>query len=161
MMMPALLALGGVMQPIRPSLALLALVTVSVAGCGATEAGFRQSMDRLIGMPKPVLVAVLGPPFREQPSSNGGVVATYDQSWVQTGGGYMGIEPKIAYVDGTTYDRRGKARGSYHETRTTYVDRWVPPYSKDRVCFVDFEMDPEGRAVLYRYSGDGCVARAE
>jgi hypothetical protein len=136
----------------------LAGTAVLIAGCGgATEAGFRQRMDRLIGMQKPVLVAVLGPPFREDPTGNGGVVATYNQSWSIQKGGFMGSEPQIEYVDGTTYDRHGRSR-TYHETRTTSVDRWVPPYSDDRICFVTFEMNPQGRAVSYRYSGDGCVA---
>lgn len=128
------------------------------AGCSAaTEAGFRQRMDGLIGMQKPVLVAVLGPPFREDQVGNGRVVATYNQSWAVEKGGYMGSEPKTVYVDGTTYDRKGRSR-SYHETRTTYVDRWIPRYTTDYVCFVIFEMNAEGRAVSYRYEGDGCVA---
>jgi hypothetical protein len=114
-------------------------------------------MDRLIGMPKPVLVSVLGPPFREDRAGNGHVVATYNQSWAVQKGGYMGSVPQFEYVDGTTYDRKGRSR-TYHETRTTYVDSWIPPYSDDHVCFVIFEMDAQGRAVSYRYEGDGCVA---
>ena len=137
---------------------LLAGTAVLIAGCSAaTEAGFRQRMDRLVGMPKPVLVAVLGHPFREEPVGNGHVVATYNQSWAIQKGGYMGSVPQTEYVDGTTYDRRGRRR-TYHETRTTYVDRWVPPYTNDYVCFVNFEMNAQGRAVSYQYSGEGCVA---
>lgn len=137
---------------------LLAGTAALIVGCSAaTEAGFQQRMDRLIGMPKPVLVTVLGHPFREDRVGNGHVIATYNQSWAVQKGGYMGTEPKTVYVDGTTYDRKGRSR-SYHETRTTYVDRWIPPYTDDYVCFVIFEMNAQGRAVSYRYEGEGCVA---
>jgi len=138
-------------------------MTALLTGCGPqlTEVGFRQRMDRLIGMPKEVLVVALGRPISENTVSNGRKFLVFSQSWVERGGGYSVSEPRTETVQGINYNRRGKKDGTYTETRTVYVDRWVPPYSRNQVCVVGFEIDSRGRAALYQYLGDGCVGLEE
>ena len=148
------------MQPFRSSLALLAGVAVFAAGCGPqfNEAGFRQRMERLVGLSKDRVVGHLGLPISEIKGQNGHVLATYSQNWTDSGGGYYASEPRTEYVQGTNYNRRGRSSGSYSETRTTYVDRWVPRYSNLRTCFIDLDYDARNIVVGYQYTGDGCLA---
>lgn len=144
------------MPRIPTTMALLAGVLLLSACTRITEAGFRQKMDRFIGMPKEALIRAFGAPIREGSLSNGPRYAMFSQSWVERGGGYMTQDPRTETVSGTIRDDRGKKK-SYTETRTVYVDRWVPPYAYDRPCVVNFAFNAADRVSTYVYRGSGCV----
>jgi len=145
------------MRPrLLPVLALLVGAALLSACARMTEAGARQQLDHLIGVPRSSLVALVGAPIREGRVGDGVRYAIFDASWVERGGGYFRSEPHSETVAGTIYDR-GRTK-DYVETRTVTVDRWVPSYAERRPCLVTFLFDAADRISSYAFRGNGCVA---
>ncbi|MFE0756058.1 hypothetical protein ACFW16_19005 [Inquilinus sp. NPDC058860] len=138
------------------TLTMLLAGALLLAAC-ATEAGFRKGLDQLIGQPKDQLVVRYGPPIYEGRTEDGRRYAQFNLSWVQTGGGTITSRPQTAFVRGTYRDGDGDRR-RYTETRTVYVDQYVPPYAIGRRCLTTFYFDAASRVASYAYAGDGCVA---
>ncbi|MGF6228594.1 hypothetical protein QFZ27_002549 [Inquilinus ginsengisoli] len=145
------------MRPLLlPIVTLLAGAALLSACARMTEAGARQQLDRLIGVPRSLLIAHVGAPLREGRGGDGSRYAIFDASWVERGGGYFRSEPHSETVTGTIYD--GRRAKDYVETRTVTVDRWVPPYAERRPCLVTFLFDAADRISSYAFRGNGCVA---
>lgn len=145
------------MRPrLLPAAALLVGAALLSACARKTEAGARQQLDRLVGVPRSLLMAYVGGPIQEGRGDDGSRYAVFDASWIERGGGYFRSEPRSETVTGTIYD--GRRTKDYVETRTVTVDHWVPPYSERRPCLVTFLFDSADRISSYAFRGNGCVA---
>jgi len=132
-------------------LATLAASALALAAC-ATEEGYRQHMDMLMGVSTDEILFKWGPPQASAPMSNGRELWSYTKTTVDERAGYWRDETRE--VRRTFKDKDGKEKT---EIITETYPVWEPPQVFRSACTTHFVM-AGGRVENVSFDGSGCIA---
>jgi hypothetical protein len=146
------------MPPVSRIIAfLIGLPLLGACADGESQVGFRQKMDRWVGMPAEAVALNFGRPVWEGRSPDGRRTVQYDLSWTESGGGYS-LPVMDSKIVRRTYRNENGNRRSYFDFVPVRSERYVAPYSRQRRCLTTFYFTDAGRVATYAHVGDGCVA---
>jgi hypothetical protein len=131
---------------------LIAVAALLGAAACATEEGYRQHMDLLMGAASDAVLVDWGPPQSRTPMSSGRELWSYTKTTVDERAGYWRDETR--QVTRKVTDRDGKEKT---ETITENFPVWEPAQSFRSICTTRFVM-ASGRVEDVSFDGDGCVA---
>jgi hypothetical protein len=132
-------------------IAILAASALALSAC-ATEEGYRQHMDTLMGVPTDEIMFKWGPPQSSAPMSNGRDLWSYTKTTVDEREGYWRDE--VREVKRTYRDKDGNEKT---EIITETFPVWEPPQVYRSTCTTRFVM-AGGRVENVSFDGSGCVA---
>jgi hypothetical protein len=132
-------------------IAILAASVLALSAC-ATEEGYRQHMDMLMGASSDDIIFQWGPPQSSAPMSNGRDLWSYTKTNVEERAGYWRDE--VREVKRTFRDKEGNEKT---EIITETFPVWEPPQVYRSTCTTRFVM-AGGRVEDVSFDGSGCVA---
>jgi hypothetical protein len=132
-------------------IAILAASALALSAC-ATEEGYRQHMDMLMGVSSNEIMFKWGPPQSSAPMSNGRDLWSYTKTTVDEREGYWRDE--VREVKRTYRDKDGNEKT---EIITETFPVWEPPQVYRSTCTTRFVM-AGGRVENVSFDGSGCVA---
>jgi hypothetical protein len=132
-------------------IAILAASALALSAC-ATEEGYRQHMDMLMGVSSDEIMFKWGPPQSSAPMSNGRDLWSYTKTTVDEREGYWRDE--VREVKRTFRDKDGNEKT---EIITETFPVWEPPQVYRSTCTTRFVM-AGGRVENVSFDGSGCVA---
>jgi hypothetical protein len=132
-------------------IAILAASALALSAC-ATEEGYRQHMDMLMGVSSDDIMFKWGPPQSSAPMSNGRDLWSYTKTTVDEREGYWRDE--VREVKRTYRDKEGNEKT---EIITETFPVWEPPQVYRSTCTTRFVM-AGGRVENVSFDGSGCVA---
>jgi len=128
-----------------------ALLLLALSAC-ATEEGYRQRMDLLLGASGDDILFRWGPPQASAPMSDGRELWSYMRTDIEERPGYWRDE--VREVRRTFRDKDGKEKT---ETISETYPVWEPPQTLRTSCTTRFVM-AGGRVANISFDGSGCVA---
>lgn len=132
-------------------IALLAASVLALSAC-ATEEGYRQHMDMLLGVPADEILFKWGPPQSSAPMSNGRDLWSYTKTNVEERAGYWRDE--VREVKRIFRDKDGNEKT---EIITETFPVWEPPQVYRSTCTTRFVMAGD-RVENVSFDGSGCIA---
>jgi hypothetical protein len=132
-------------------IAILAASALALSAC-ATEEGYRQHMDMLMGVSSDEIMFKWGPPQSSAPMSNGRDLWSYTKTTVDEREGYWRDE--VREVKRTYRDKDGNEKT---EIISETFPVWEPPQVYRSTCTTRFVM-AGGRVENVSFDGSGCVA---
>jgi hypothetical protein len=136
---------------IRRIAVLAAASALALSAC-ATEEGYRQHMDMLMGVSSDEILFKWGPPQSSAPMSNGRDLWSYTKTNVEERAGYWRDE--VREVKRTFRDKDGNEKT---ETISETFPVWEPPQVYRSTCTTRFVVGG-GRVEDVSFDGSGCVA---
>ena len=131
------------------------LIVVIATGCGLryTTANYEKRLQRTVGLPLDLVVAVLGPPQGVYDLPGGGRIVEFVEANTYQSGGYSYSVPETTFHSGMF------GGALYSGTSTGSVQRTAPIRTWTSVCRTRFVVDRNGIIQAWSWQGNACVAK--